>query len=167
MERGPNQYEYIDDAKFASELYDAVDLLFSSRKIRSHCLLEDERECELELSSAELERVGPILESYAIDAPQYAKIRLSGFNPNTYANVPAGAIKIVTEHMGPEPDYDTIISEYNIVIANMGEMVTRLVKSVYGKHAGHEKINEVIYVAEPIAYVEQRGLRALINILQM
>lgn len=173
MERGSDQYEHIHDVKFANDLYNAVDLLFAERKIRSHCLMPDERECELELTRAELEHIGPILESYAIDAPHYAKIRISGFNPNIYAAVPAGAVKIVTEHTGPDPDYDTIISEYNVVIANMGEMVTRLVKSVYGKpedhgkHAGHEKINEVIYVAEPIQYAEQRGLRALINALQM
>jgi hypothetical protein len=170
MEQTPDYPEIIDNTKFASELYSAVDWLFDRRGVRPRFTLTDDRHSELELGQNELDFIGPVLETYALDAPYSAKIELSGHNPYIYKNALGGAVKITMVHGGDPGESDTVTSEYRVVLTQPNPdtepvKVSKQVMSRHGKHAAAEAIDEVIHASKPLVYDEQRALRALINML--
>lgn len=72
---------FTDYEQFAVEIFDGVDELFAQRNIPSIYEKISDRHSVVELTVEELEQVGPLLESYAIDAPNSVNITINGHNP--------------------------------------------------------------------------------------
>lgn len=100
MEPHPNTPDNFNSYQTAAvELFDAVDDLFTLRKVPSMYEKIADRHSKIELSEAERTAIEPLLATYAIDAPRYASIAINGYNPFTEStNIDHGAMEITMHH---------------------------------------------------------------------
>ena len=148
---------FTDYERFAVEIFDGIDELFAQREVPSLYEKISDRFSKIALSLEELEQVSPLLESYAVDAPNTLDFTITGHNPfNTDQGQP-GVLEIATSH------WDTfgsdVKSKYTIWIDRDYAQPVEATKDV--------RIDEQIFTSNArIDPVEQRALRGLINHLK-
>lgn len=148
---------FTDYEQFAVEIFDGVDELFAQRNIPSIYEKISDRHSVVELTVEELEQVGPLLESYAIDAPNSVNITINGHNPFYKGAHEPGSLEITTNH------WDTfgndVKSKYTIWIdRNYTQAIEAIIDVKIGK--------QIFANNERIGSIEQRALRGLINYLK-
>ena len=174
MEPKPRNPDFSEYEKFATDLYDDVDWLFTVRKVPSWYEHFDDRHCQLELTQGELDVIAPILLSYAIDPPTSLKITLMGRNPFIYKNTPHGVLWIETEHESVEKN--TIASEYTVWLDCGDVSPVNACKDVKRRALAEEpsdrgllalplNLGDIYFSNAPIGADEQRALRATVAAL--
>lgn len=177
MERMRNTPDFSDDKQFANHFYDNVDWRFTRRAIPSQYEKQfEDRYCKLELNEDELRYVGPVLESFAIDAPHYLEITLKGRNPNIYTNIPQGSVWIKMKHL--DLNGIEITSDYTVDINSSLTEPVAMYKDVKQKVAPHEMdiyktetipldldLVDNYYTKMPLDRNERRALNKLIDML--
>jgi hypothetical protein len=170
MEKLPENENNQQTRKFASDFYTAVDWLFDVRKVPDRSDLFNNRYSKINLDQNQINFIGPLLESFAIDTPESIEITLFGRNPEVYKTVMAGGILITMEH------YDTfgdeITSTYSIwldQLENNPVVAHKDVKKHTSEHTGEisgivEKSN-IIWKKLPLDPDEQTALMHMIKAL--
>ncbi len=159
-ENQPDNYDSLSAyEKFAIQLFDDTDQLFTIRHIEQEYPSLDIRSMFFKLSQDELALVGSILESYAIDAPEYVEMRLDGRNPYNVEDAEKALLAIRMEYR--DIDGKDVESYYRVKINYPDE--NRLI--VAHKSVDVDK-RQQLYSTVPIDRTEQRGLLAMIHALK-
>ncbi len=161
LENAPDNYNYLSQyEKFALQLFDEADQLFTIRQVEQEYKTLDVRSMFLKLTDDDLSLIGPLLESYyALDAPEYVEIRVDGRNPFNVEDAEKALLAIRMEYTGFDnkevecyygvkinyPDEDQQIVAYKSVDIGVGEKLC---------------------VKVPIEDTEQRGLLAMMSALK-
>lgn len=160
-ENAPENYNYLPHyEKFALQLFDEADQLFTIRQVEQEYKTLDVRSMFLKLTPEDLSLVGPLLESYyALDAPEYVEMRIDGRNPFNVEDADKALLAIRMEYAGF--DNKEVECYYGVKI-NYPDEDQQIVayKSIdIGK-------KEKLCVKVPIEYMEQRGLLAMVSALR-
>lgn len=161
LENAPDKHNYLSQyEKFALQLFDEADQLFTIRQVEQEYKTLDVRSMFLKLTDDDLSLIGPLLESYyALDAPEYVEIRVDGCNPFNVEDAGKALLAIRMEYTGFD---DKEVEYYYSVKINYPNEDQQIVayKSV------DIDVEEKLCVKAPIEYMEQRGLLAMMSALK-
>ncbi len=158
MEQYPITPENMSDyQRFAVEIFDDIDTLVTQRQVPSLYKKIADRYCKIELTPEEIELIGPMLETYAIDAPEAASIIIQGHNPYDSDHAVNGTFEITTQHKNLEGS--NVTSRYGVWLDTRYDQAIEAFKDVH-------TAREMYFNNARISTDEQRALRAMVSLLK-
>jgi hypothetical protein len=124
MEPGSTQ-DFTEYEKLAHDIYNGADKLFESRHIPSLYEKIPIRHNSLTLTEQELARIGMLLETYAIDAPDYTQLIIENRNPYKDANFREASLQIIMRQRDMSSRYGVYINRFEVQSAKATKHVSR------------------------------------------